>query len=158
MVETLVTVSRFRRLPAAGLARDAGCRGSVARAPSTQVAKVAADGSPWQFLGRSRRPSRRARRNRQRILERAEARFSLMVTLASGSLLTPIRVMAGEQGARVPPLTGTICYLAVREFEPCPLLRLVQNRRCSSDTMDGRRAGKGGSSEWLKMTQNGSLL
>jgi len=28
MVETLVTVSRLRRLPAAGSARDAGCRGS----------------------------------------------------------------------------------------------------------------------------------
>src|ERR1017187_504984 len=28
MVETIVTVSRLRRLPAAGSARDAGCRGS----------------------------------------------------------------------------------------------------------------------------------
>jgi hypothetical protein len=72
-----------------GLKRLSRFRGSGVRrqpvAPGMPVvgAQVAAYCSLLQFLGRSRPPSRRARRNLQRILERAEARFSVLVTLAS---------------------------------------------------------------------------
>ncbi len=64
-VETLVTVSRHTRLPAADSAGDADCRGE-------SCSLIAAYCSLLQFLGTFPPLSRGARRNRQGNLERAD--------------------------------------------------------------------------------------
>jgi hypothetical protein len=71
-VETVVTVSRLGRLPAAHSARHAGGRSSVVGAQSTPRSKIAAYCSLLQLLRRVRPPSRYKRHNRQRVLERAD--------------------------------------------------------------------------------------
>jgi hypothetical protein len=62
--EGLKRLSRFRR--------SGVCRQPVPPGMPVVGAQVAADGSRWQFLGKSPPPSRRARRNRQRNLGLAQ--------------------------------------------------------------------------------------